>query len=388
MSKDSSVITPGDTAHIADTVYAVRTGASVSDVFSSQILGNFEISDRSKFDGVTGGVFLNAATGFGVAARGKGEFEGDALLAFRGTNTLYDVLTDAHAGNLFPSSTGKMVHSGFYKTFLSFKRDMEKFFTQFSPRRIHCVGHSLGGAVATLAAEWLVVEGIGEPVLYTFGSPRVGSANFAKFLTEKVHDENIYRVYHKSDPVSMVPIWPFTHVPLPGTDCFIDTPGSFTPSMHKMENYITSVTKGSIEDKWENLKRNRPIENNDKMIEAWLNARNPLTITYYNMLFVQQAITFVIKKILYLTGISFQGLVIAGVSNFLDLLAFTFEMAAKISIEVAGYIQNLIRRIMSAIGMVVDTVKNLTASFIRWVLWKFTEAVFHLARMALHVSRR
>ena len=51
MSKDPSVITPSDAAHIADTVYAVRTGASVSDVFSSLILQNFEISDRSKFDG-------------------------------------------------------------------------------------------------------------------------------------------------------------------------------------------------------------------------------------------------------------------------------------------------------------------------------------------------
>jgi hypothetical protein len=65
-----------------------------------------------------------------------------------------------------------------------------------------------------------------------------------------------------------------------------------------------------------------------------------------------------------------------------------FELAAKISIEVAGYIQNFIRRILSAIGIVADTTKKLTASFIRWALYKFTEAIMHLARMALHVSNR
>lgn len=153
-----------------------------------------------------------------------------------------------------------------------------------------------------------------------------------------------------------------------------------------MKNYINSVTRPQIHDDWNNLKRNREVAHSDKLIEAWLHARNPLTITYYNIRLVQEAVAYVIKKILYLTGITFQAVVVAGVSNFLDLLAYTFELAAKTSVEVAGFVANLMRRILSAIGIIVETVKDLTASFIRWTLIKFTEAIYQLVRVALHLA--
>ncbi|MCI0506531.1 MAG: lipase family protein [Gammaproteobacteria bacterium] len=386
MGATFSLLSPGDAANIAELIYTVQEGESLSEGLNSRILNNFAVPDGTRFEGVSGGVFLNAKTGFGMVLKGRqgGEFEGDALIAMRGTATLHDGITDAHAGTLYPSASGKMVHSGFNKTFLTFKNELDTFFSQFAPRRVHCVGHSLGGALATLAAEWCSANNIGQPVLYTFGCPRVGSADFAKYLTDKLGDNNIYRVYHKSDPVSMVPIWPFAHVPLPGTDCYIETTSNFSPAMHKMEYYGKSVSGSS----WDILKRNKPEATNDKLIEAWLNIRSPISMTYFNVLMIQEAVKYILKKILLLLGIGLQGLLVTGVSNFLDMLAYVLDKAAKMSIEIAEFVQNLIRRILSAVGIAIEVGKNLTVAFIRWVLLKFTEAIILMVRTALHVANR
>lgn len=378
-------LSPVLAAEAAGTIYGVREEADINELFlPTRIQEHFHFVNKNKFDGISGGVLLNSKTGFGIVARGKNEYEGDVLVAVRGTATFYDGITDLHAGNLYPSATGKMVHSGFNKVFLTFKRDLEDFFSQVSPRRVHCVGHSLGGAIATLAAEWVAAERIGEPVLYTFGCPRVGSANFARYITTNIKDKNIFRVYHKTDPVSMVPIWPFAHAPLPGTECFIEKPGVFSPSMHRMSNYVSSVS--GTRDRpasWADLKRNRPPENNDKAIEAWLNIKGPVSLNYFNFVLIQQALAFVVKKALYLAGVAFQNVVVAGISNFLDLLAASLEVAAKISVEVAGYVKNLMLKILKMLGVVVDTVKDVTAAFIRWVLTRFLRAINQLVLFAL-----
>lgn len=378
-------LSPAQAAEAAIGVYEIRkNSADIRAEFNSLIRDKFYLPDNSRFEGVSGGVFINSRTGFGIVAKGKDEYEGDVLIAVRGTDGLHDILTDAHAGNLYPSATGKMVHSGFNKVFLTFKRDLEDFFTQYSPRRVHCVGHSLGGAIATLAAEWVAAQGIGEPVLYTFGCPRVGSADFARYITTNLKDDNIYRVYHKTDPVSMVPIWPFAHAPLPGTECFIDKPGTFSPSMHRMSNYVSSVS--GTRDRpasWVDLKRNRPVENNEKVIEAWMNIRGPVSMSYFNVVLVQQALAYIIKKALYLAGVAIQNTLVTGISNFLDILAASLEVAAKKSVEVAGHIKNLMLKILKMLGVVVDTVKDITAAFIRWVLRRFLLAINQLVQFAL-----
>jgi len=43
-------------------------------------------------------------------------------------------------------------------------------------------GHSLGGAIATLAVAELISKGIQVDNLYTFGSPRVGDSNFISWF--------------------------------------------------------------------------------------------------------------------------------------------------------------------------------------------------------------
>ncbi|OHF02786.1 lipase [Colletotrichum orchidophilum] len=67
---------------------------------------------------------------------------------------------------------------------------------------IIATGHSLGGAVVTIAAAELRRDGY--PVdIYTYGSPRVGNHAFVNFVTNQPGAE--YRVTHVDDPVPRLP---------------------------------------------------------------------------------------------------------------------------------------------------------------------------------------
>ncbi|KAI1798768.1 alpha/beta-hydrolase [Daldinia bambusicola] len=68
--------------------------------------------------------------------------------------------------------------------------------------KIIFTGHSLGGAVATVAAGYAREKGY-ELDLYTYGSPRVGNQAFADFITAQPGGE--YRVTHADDPVPRLP---------------------------------------------------------------------------------------------------------------------------------------------------------------------------------------
>ena len=75
---------------------------------------------------------------------------------------------------------------------------------------MHFVGHSLGGALATLAANWLHNKQSKRKInLYTFGAPRVGYASFADKTSNSLH--KVFRCVHAGDPVTHLPFWPFVH---------------------------------------------------------------------------------------------------------------------------------------------------------------------------------
>ncbi|EHA58317.1 triacylglycerol lipase FGL2 [Pyricularia oryzae 70-15] len=78
---------------------------------------------------------------------------------------------------------------------------------------INLVGHSLGGAVAALAAlELKLISGY-DVVVTTFGEPRVGNSGLAKFidrvfgLDQEAKEDMAYRrVTHAEDPVPLLPL--------------------------------------------------------------------------------------------------------------------------------------------------------------------------------------
>jgi pimeloyl-ACP methyl ester carboxylesterase len=104
-----------------------------------------------------------------------------ALIAFRGTSGLKDWFTDL---SFWPAWSLPLRHQGFEWTWQGVKPQVEAWLKEVTarlgqPPTIYLTGHSLGGAVATLAAVDLSER---YPIarVVTLGSPRVGSWGFRK----------------------------------------------------------------------------------------------------------------------------------------------------------------------------------------------------------------
>ena len=110
-----------------------------------------------------------------------------------------DLLTDSQ---FLPAvfKVGGKVHSGFLRAFIDISDRLDAIVQARQPgQRIWLTGHSLGGALATLAAAHLgpgPIQG-----LYTFGCPRVGNAAFAGVLPTRSY----IRFVHRDDWVPTVP---------------------------------------------------------------------------------------------------------------------------------------------------------------------------------------
>lgn len=71
---------------------------------------------------------------------------------------------------------------------------------------------SLGGAAGALLADSL--KDHTNIYIYTFGAPRAGGIDHAIYISQKLGRDNIYRVYHDTDPVPMAPVFPYAHCPV------------------------------------------------------------------------------------------------------------------------------------------------------------------------------
>ena len=95
------------------------------------------------------------------------------------------------------------LHSGFWKAFQELKTEIVV--TLREKMRVHpgasilLTGHSLGGALATVAAFELAHAGFPIVVVLNFGSPRVGNIEFVAELHKLV--PQFWRVTHSHDPV-------------------------------------------------------------------------------------------------------------------------------------------------------------------------------------------
>jgi Lipase (class 3) len=135
--------------------------------------------------------------------------DGTALLSFRGTqpNDYKDLITDLRANLVsWPESAGR-VHNGFAVAVRALRSQILEWIESAKPDagKLILTGHSLGAAMATLAATiwrpgWLV----------TLGSPRVGDAAFAATVGAR----NMVRFVDCCDAVTEVPpeIGGYTHV--------------------------------------------------------------------------------------------------------------------------------------------------------------------------------
>lgn len=374
-------------ANLASDIYDVKNPLTRK-AFHAAYKNSFELGDDTSLEtkgivGKTGGILLKTSHMMAVTAEGKvgSSYEGQAIVAIKGTASMMDALTDLNAG-LKTSKTGGKVHQGFQDAFNSFYASLPTFSP--SVHTIHCVGHSLGGALATLAADWLKLTAGREVKLYTFGSPRVGLDFFASAAERRIGAANIYRVYHKTDPVPMVPTWPFMHVPDGGGgDVLLPSGLHLKPwEFHSMTRYIAS-TKGDGKTglPWKTLRAKRPKDVLDSSVERWLKSDGIVSLTLDTARVVSAAVLWVVKKLINLAGVA---VVMAGSTTFtlLDRLAMLMHKALDFAKDVSFWVLRLIKRMAQLVGIVIVEGMNITVAFIRTVFMRFHHAVAELVRQA------
>lgn len=119
------------------------------------------------------------------------------VLAFRGTASMKDVVTDMRI-RLVPAPGGGRVHEGFLNAFQSVEQDIRNLLEQYSDLPLYITGHSLGGALAIVATRYMGSDSTG--ATYTFGAPRAADDDFYTPIKTP-----IYRVVNAADGVPRVP---------------------------------------------------------------------------------------------------------------------------------------------------------------------------------------
>ena len=205
----------GDTGALAsdvvDTVAGLTTvtprdAVAVGKLVGEPVMKRVDVADALNPEAL---LFMNSdateTQGFAVAG---GEH---ALVAFRGTepSKLSDWLRDAaFEGARCPwGRSGGEVHLGFLNGFLSVRDALDGFLDEnwVAGTPIVLCGHSLGGALATVAATYLRETRTDRVMLYTYGSPRTGSVRFSRYYTTQRPIVAHCHVLH-ADIVARVPV--------------------------------------------------------------------------------------------------------------------------------------------------------------------------------------
>eukprot|EP00927_Polykrikos_kofoidii_P055697 TRINITY_DN49910_c0_g1_i1.p1 TRINITY_DN49910_c0_g1~~TRINITY_DN49910_c0_g1_i1.p1 ORF type:complete len:352 (-),score=52.36 TRINITY_DN49910_c0_g1_i1:89-1093(-) len=162
--------------------------------------------------------------------------EKKCVIAFRGSVSLANWISDfTFLTKTWPLSEngaawcpGCRAHLGFAIAWDAVRDDAMSFIVELGCRNVTVVGHSLGGAVATLAAVDIRATGPRNLVvsnIYTFGCPRVGNKAFTEAFAGQptapnINDDNgtsaiiSWRVVYHHDPVPHLsnPFVDMTHV--------------------------------------------------------------------------------------------------------------------------------------------------------------------------------
>lgn len=172
-----------------------------------------------------------------TAALGLGEFRffahepneamtvtdaGHLYLAFRGTEArVRDWVQNSEFGPI-PGELGGKVHSGFHNGLSDLWSEIAPV-VEASGKPVVLTGHSLGGALAVLAAARLAESGRTVTAVHTYGQPRVGHADFTNPYGERLGAVT-YRVINHVDVVTRIPllIQRYRHV---GTRIYFDGGG-------------------------------------------------------------------------------------------------------------------------------------------------------------------
>lgn len=155
----------------------------------------------------------------GLVAAIPGFAAGTCVVGFRGSVNLANYLADANiVKTSWPQDgtwtcPGCLVHSGFAQAYAELRGGVTQALRDLGCKQAVAVGHSLGAAVAQLAAlDIRAGLGLPGPSPYLYGCPKVGNALFADVFNEAFGNTtapSAWRVVHFKDPVPHLPpeVW-------------------------------------------------------------------------------------------------------------------------------------------------------------------------------------
>lgn len=343
-----------------------------------------KFSEDTLLKAQTGGPwFIKCRTAFGFTLLGKGYYKGHAFIVFRGTQYLADWLTNLNI-SASRSTSGQPVHDGFNMSFKTMQPKLREFMGVIAKNNItniHCIGHSLGGALATLCGDWIRSAYKIKPYIYTYGSPRVGLIGFADHCTNNVGAERIFRAYHKTDIVPCIPCWPFIHTPIKGQDYYLPSPGIVPMTeYHEMRYYIDSVREQS----WQTLAGLDVERRTDDAVVRWLKSSNQIIgLTVTGLEWLNQALVYVLKKCL--NGAAWVASGTFGTAfTVMDQLSYILKKGIDISTGVSNLVLGLVRKIMQLLGLRRTlNAADLTREFIRSIFLKLHAKINEFTQAAL-----
>jgi triacylglycerol lipase len=372
-------LSPTQAVQIATSTYLLRLSRdmSVAEDAAPTVSEAFDIANGTRLVGATG-IGVQHRSGFGFTAWGQGARQGECLVAVRGTASAYDWLSNVRMGGVIGPS-GYLVHAGFWRGAQSVLPQIRQQLNGRNPSALHVVGHSLGGAMAALIADSL--SGLGCTLrLYTFGAPRCGVDEHAQYLTDRLGAEHIYRAYHDTDPVPMVPVFPYSHVPYDSNAYRLKGPGTLVNvQSHLMPTYRKSVANCA----WSSLPVILPKHNSFEAADAWLaeaaKDSGPFIMgSAIALRLILSALDWILKQL----GNSAGLLLFAG-TTLIDGLARLLYTGMLQSIRLAQAIRNMLLAAMRFMGRVVAAGVDITVSFIEYVLGLLFRFIAAIARKAV-----
>jgi pimeloyl-ACP methyl ester carboxylesterase len=151
------------------------------------------------------------------------------VLSFRGSYSVRNWIADASFAYTIPGlCDGCLAELGFWSSW-RLVRDkilpqLKDAVSQNPDYEVVVVGHSLGAAIASLAAADLRVKGYPSAKLYAYAAPRVANPALAKFITAQ---GNNYRFTHTNDPVPKLPLLSMGYVHI-SPEYYITAPNNAT----------------------------------------------------------------------------------------------------------------------------------------------------------------
>jgi triacylglycerol lipase len=391
-------LNPSQVFYLSKHAYDVQQGTNKATLETLRMALPFIDIGSVKLITATSGLTTPIPSGFGFMAQLNGGRSREIVIATRGTATWADAGTDINAIPT-PGPTGHAIHKGFGTTFKSYVQQLNEFIKQqnlgFKPTAVHCMGHSLGGALANLNAAACAELGFNS-YLYTVAAPRVGMVPYAEHLSKKMKVAHVYRVANEADIVTMVPCYPFVHSPyVHGTYLLEAGMLKINPMQHMLANGYGSMVNSSwkqmqslTQGKQQQLENSLYPANNKEAGQFEQLAKMPGAMFSGRLLkLINKAIHDMLSRLgaQSLLCVSHYG---TGAFTVLDQLSEILARYAQASHKQAKEVAGMLNAIMAYLGRSTHALADASVATIRWMFNLLHLSVNTMAKQAIQLVGR